>query len=176
MNALEIDKALAALMDEKWKESQAKLSFLPKEAKNERKAVQIEIGMFSLFLRFGLLFYVKNGNTYEERRNHVLWIREKLIFRENLFAAFPKIKKAYDNADEAEKKCIIAAFQGEMFMRHCFYDRYIKDLEAAKKYNNIEEAFELGIKVSVLEEGFRIWEAYRQENGIYSGMFDKELN
>ena len=174
MNVLEIDKALTELINEKWKESEAKLAFLPKEAKNERKAVQIEIGMYSLFLRFGLLFDMKNGDTYEQQRNHVLCIREKMLLKEELLSLFPKIKSAYERADDDEKKRIVATLHGEMYMRNNFYYKNLKDLEEAKRCNNIEKSFELGVKVSVLEDGFRIWEKWRQENGTYSGMFKEE--
>lgn len=176
MNALEIDKALSELLFEKIKESNAKLELLPKEAKNERKAVQIEIGMYNLFVNFGFLYHMRKGDTYEERRNHVLWIREKMTERMNLFLAFPKIKKAYDVADDVERKCIIAALHSEMHMRNSFYNKYLKDLEAAKQYNDVYKSFEIGLKVSVLEDGFRLLEKYRQENGIYPGMFEEELS
>ena len=176
MNVLEIDKALAELINEKWKESEAKLSLLPKGAKNERKAVQIEIGMYSLFLRFGQLFDVKNGDTYEQQRNHVLWIREKMILREELLSLFPKIKNVYETAGEEEKKRIVATLHGEMFMRNNFYYKNLKDLEEAKRCNDIGKSFELSVKVSVLEDGFRIWEKWRQENGMYPGMFKEGIN
>ncbi len=173
MNALEIDKALSELLLEKIKESKAKLEVLPKEAKNERKAVQIEIGMYNLFVNFGFLYHLRKGDTYEKQRNHVLWIREKMTERLNLFSAFPNIKKAYDAADETEKKCIIAALHSEMHMRNSFYNKYLRDLEAAKEYNDVYKSFEIGLKISVLEDGFKVLEKYRQENGIYPGMFQE---
>lgn len=176
MNPLEIDKALVELLLEKIKKSRAKLSTLPKEAKNERKAVQIELGMYNLFVNFGFLYTLRKGDTYEQQRNHVLRIREKMTERMNLFIAFPKIKKAYDVADEVERKCIIAALHSEMHMRNSFYNKYLKDLEAAKQYNDVYKSFEIGLKVSVLEDGFRLLEKYRQENGIYPGMFEEELS
>lgn len=171
MTALEIDKDLSELMLQKRKESEAKLLLLDKEAKNERKAVQIEVGMYNLLLCFGQLYHLKKGDTYEKQRNHVLWLREKLIIREELFLKFPKIQAAYQSADEEEKKRIIAALQGEMLMRHSFYTNYSKELQAARRYNDVNKAFEIGLKVSVLEDGFKIWEDYRRENGIYCDMF-----
>lgn len=176
MNALEIDKALAELINEKWKEGEAKLALLPKEAKNERKALQIEIGMYSLFLRFGLLFDMKKGDTYEEQRSHVLWIREKMILREELLSLFPKIKRVYEVADDDEKKLVIATLQGEMYMRNSFYINNLKALQEAKKCNDVEKSFEFGLKCSVLEDGFRIWEKWREENGIYYGMFEQGVS
>ncbi len=172
MDALQIDKALTDLMLEKMKERQTKLTFLPQDAKNERKAVQIEIGMYNLFVGFGQMYHVKYSCTYEQRRNHVLQIREKMTLRENLFSVFPKIKNAYEAASEADKKCVVAALQGEIHMRNSFYNKYLKDLELAKQFNDVDKIFEMGIKVSVLEEGFRIWEKYRQDNDVYPGMFE----
>ena len=45
MKPLEIDSALSEIMLKKIAESKKKLIALPKEAKTERKAVQIEMGM-----------------------------------------------------------------------------------------------------------------------------------
>ena len=116
----------------------------------------------------------KNGDTYEQQRSHVLWIREKMILREELLSLFPKIKNVYETAGEEEKKRIVATLHGEMFMRNNFYYKNLKDLEEAKRCNDIGKSFELSVKVSVLEDGFRIWEKWRQENGMYPGMFKEE--
>ncbi len=174
MKPLEIDRGLSQVMMDKIEESKKKLSTLPREAKTERKAVQIELGMYHLFLDFGQLYDVKQGNTAEEQRIHVLTIREKMMHRLGHLSLFPKIREIYDLADEEEKKRIIAALHGEMNMRAQMYSRYIKEWEAAKQCGDAPQAFETGLKVAVVEEGFRIWEQWRKDNNVYPDMFQEE--
>ena len=171
MKPLEIDSALSEIMLKKIAESKKKLIALPKEAKTERKAVQIELGMYQMFLNFGQLYDVKQGETVEEQRTHVLTIREKMMHRLEHLSLFPKIREIYDLADEEEKKRIIAAFHGEMNMRAQMYSKYVKEWEAAKQCGDAPQAFETGLKVAVVEEGFRIWEQWRKENNVYPDMF-----
>ncbi|MBQ6818173.1 MAG: hypothetical protein IJP35_01015 [Clostridia bacterium] len=181
MTALEIDRALSRVMTDQWNKSKQKLSDLPSDAKNERKAIQIEVGMYSLFMRFGQLCSVKAEEMkveqrervfYIEQRERVLYIREQMILREKQLSAFPKIKALYEAADADEKQRIIAAFQGEIQMRCQMYARYLKDWEAAKQNGDAEESFEAGVKVAVVEEGFRLWEQWRKTNGIYPDLIE----
>ncbi len=174
MKPLEIDSALSRIMLKKIAESKKKLTALPKEAKTERKAVQIELGMYQMFLNFGQLYDVKQGETVEEQRTHVLTIREKMMHRLGHLSLFPKIHEIYDLADEEEKKRIIAACHGEMNMRAQMYSRYVKEWEAAKQCGDARGSFETGLKVAVVKEGFRIWEQWRKENNVYPGLFQEE--
>ena len=64
------------------------------------------------------------------------------------------------------KNCLCGNPRGDSF-----YTNYSKELQAARQYNDVNKAFEIGLKVSVLEDGFKIWEDYRRENGIYCDMF-----
>ncbi len=173
MKPLEIDRGLSQVMIVKIEESKKKLSVLPQEAKTERKAVQIELGMYQLFLNFGQLYDVKQGNTAEEQRTHVLIIREKMMHRLGHLSLFPKIREMYDLADEEEKKRIVAAFHGEMNMRAQMYSKYVKEWEVAKQCGDAMQVFETGLKVAVVEEGFRIWEKWRKENNVYPDMFQE---
>ncbi len=172
MTALEIDRALSRVVTDQWNKSKQKLSDLPSDAKNERKAIQIEVGMYSLFMRFGQLCSVKAEEMKVEQRERVLYIREQMILREKQLSAFPKIKALYEAADADEKQRIIAAFQGEIQMRCQMYARYLKDWEAAKQNGEAEESFEAGVKVAVVEEGFRLWEQWRKTNGIYPDLIE----
>ncbi len=172
MTALEIDRALSRVMTDQWNKSKQKLSDLPSDAKNERKAIRIEVGMYSLFMRFGQLCSVKAEEMKVEQRERVLYIREQMILREKQLSAFPKIKALYEAADADEKQRIVAAFQGEIQMRCQMYARYLKDWEAAKQNGDAEESFEAGVKVAVVEEGFRLWEQWRKTNGIYPDLIE----
>lgn len=172
MTALEIDRALSRVMTDQWNKSKQKLSDLPSDAKNERKAIQIEVGMYSLFVRFGQLCSVKAEEMKVEQRERVLYIREQMILREKQLSAFPKIKALYEAADADEKQRIVAAFQGEIQMRCQMYAQYLKDWEAAKQNGDAEESFEAGVKVAVVEEGFWLWEQWRKANGIYPDLIE----
>ncbi len=172
MTALEIDRALSRVMTDQWNKSKQKLSDLPSDAKNERKAIRIEVGMYSFFMRFGQLCSVKAEEMKVEQRERVLYIREQMILREKQLSAFPKIKALYEAADADEKQRIVAAFQGEIQMRCQMYARYLKDWEAAKQNGDAEESFEAGVKVAVVEEGFRLWEQWRKTNGIYPDLIE----
>ena len=171
MTALEIDQALSEIMKNKCEESQQKLACLPPNAKQERKALRIEMGMYGLLIRFGQLHDVKKGETPQEQREHVLYIREQMMLREKQMQNFPKFEAQYHQiTDTEEKKRLIAAYHAEIQMRCQMVPNYLQQYQAAKSANNVEETFEAGIKVAVVEEGFRLWEQWRIQHSVYPGL------
>ena len=167
MTALEINKVMAEIALQRVKDCEERLKETPKDNKSERKAIQIELGMYSLCLRAGLLYYTTEGktNTVQIRKNRFMNISLK---------SFPSIAQIYEKASEEEKLCMVAALQGEMFMRDQMYNGYISELEQAKAAGDAQRNFEFSIKTGSLEVIFEAWEEWRISNNIYPHMFKGE--
>ena len=167
MTILEIDMLTENIILELHNECQERLAEIPKENRRERKAVQIELSMYSMGIRAGTLYY-----TTGERMNS---IRVRASRFNNIISNFyPKIKKLYDSADDEEKLKISCALQCEAFLRSQMYDRYVKELNEAKKVNDTEIIFESAIKAGALENIFDALEEWRIANEIYPNMFKGE--
>ena len=71
MNYLDIDKALVDITRAKCDECKARLDATPKDNKAERKALQIELGMYTVCGNAGLLFntYGTREGLYRTRQN-----------------------------------------------------------------------------------------------------------
>lgn len=167
MTATEINQAMAEIALQKVKDCEERLKETPKDNKSERKAIQIELGMYSLCLRAGLLYYTTEGktNTVQIRKNRFMNISLK---------SFPSIAQIYEKASEEEKLCMVAALQGEMFMRDQMYNGYISELEQAKAAGDAQRTFEFTIKTGSLKVIFDAWEEWRISNNIYPHMFKGE--
>ena len=69
MTAFEIDTALADIAIKKCYICEEKIKQLFKESLTEKKALQIQLGMYSLFLRAALLLYAYNGDREKRFEN-----------------------------------------------------------------------------------------------------------
>lgn len=167
MTALEIDKAMYEIAKEKYEECQSRLDAVPKENKNERKALIIEREMYGLCNRAGLLVYTLGGIEY------CLAFRQKVIGQ--LLQKYPKITEVFAQLDEEEKKIFIAALQAEIFMRDQIVNSYYNEFEAAKAADDTKNILELQIKIGGCENIFREWEKWRVENNIYPGILSEGL-
>lgn len=165
MTAFEIDTALADIAIKKCYICEEKIKQLSKESLTEKKALQIQLGMYSLFLRAALLLYAYNGDREKRFEN-----RKKLF--DTHISAFPNIEKLYTDADQVEKEIIIAALQGEIFMRKQFLDEYAKELSQARKSNDTKRIFEFEIKTGAVTEVLKEWEDWRIKNNVYPNMFE----
>ena len=163
MNAIEIDKALTHIVLEKYSECENRLRAIDKSLKTERKAIQIELGMYGLCLRAGLLYYTTGKR--EDTLRHFLR-QGKMIF-----SKFPKILQAYENANNEEQLILVAALRQEAFMRDQFSDKNQEDYKKAQDLGCVEEAFELKIKTNTLNAVYKAWEEWRKKEKIYFNMF-----
>ena len=167
MNYLDIDKALVDITRAKCNECKARLDAVPKERASERKALQIEYGMYTLCGNAGLLFNT-SGN------------RETLYkkTRENFFAyalsKFPRHEAVYTTLDEEEKMCFMAAWQADLFMRDQLLAGYLTELARAEAVSDVQSTFELRIKIGGVREMLSIWENWRKENGIYPHLIEED--
>ncbi|MBQ9745128.1 MAG: hypothetical protein IJW19_08385 [Clostridia bacterium] len=169
MTAIEIDKEIENIILELHNECQGRLAEISKENRRERKAVQLELAMYSLGLRAGILYYTTGDKSSSIRvRNRRF---ENII---NIF--YPEIKKLYDNADDEEKLKLTCSLQCEAFLRSQMYDRYTEELKQAKMVNDMEVIFENTIKIGALDNMFNAYEEWRVSNNIYPHMFKVKGN
>ena len=165
MTCLEIDAALVAITRQKCDECKARLDAAPKTNVTERKALQLEYGMYTFCGNAGLLF-----NTGWERTK-VLDVRQSLWNHE--LNKFPQIQTRYKALGDDEKKCFHAALHGELYLRLSWLGEQIAALEAAQAANDVQTVFEQTVKIGAVRAMFAAWEAWRSENYIYPDMFEE---
>ena len=165
MTPLEIDKAMIDIVKEKYDECKNRLDGISKENKIERKAVQIELGMYALCGNAGLLYHAKNT------REEILNIRMRFIKR--ILINDPKWKAIFLDLQDAEKLRFIAALQAELFMRDQMYDNYCSELAKAETAGDTKAVFELRIKVGAVKKIFEDWETWRKKNNVYPFIFEE---
>ena len=166
MKYLEIDEALVTITRQFCAACKERLDAIPKENAAERKAVQLEYGMYTFCGNAGLLF-----NTGWERTK-VLNVRQTLW--NNELHKFPDIQKQYLELDDEEKPCFHAALHGELYLRQSWLEEQIAELKAAKAANDVQTVFEQTVKIGAVRAMFAAWEAWRKENNIYPDMFEEE--
>ena len=164
MTYLEIDGALVDITRALCAECKTRLDAIPKEHAMERKAVQLELGMYTFCGNAGLLF-----NTGWERTK-VLDTRQNFWNRE--LHRYPEIRAQYEALDADEKLCFFAALQGELFLRDQWLGEQKAALKAARSANDIGQLFELNIKLGSVRIMFSAWEAWRLDNNIYPNIFE----
>ena len=163
MTALEVDKALTDIVLKRYAECESRLNKIEKSLKTERKAIQIELGMYGLCLRAGLLYYTIGSR--EDTLKH--FSRQA----EAIFSSFPKILKVYKEANDEEKLIMIAALRQEAFMRNQFSSKNEEEYQRAQELGYVSDAFELNIKINAINSVYKEWEAWRENNIKYSNMF-----
>ncbi len=159
MNYLDIDKALVDLTRAKCAECKARVDAVPKDRAGERKALMIENGMYTLCGNAGLLF-----NTYGTREG---LYRTRQNFFTYALSKFSKHQEVYNTLDEDEKKCFMAAWQADLFMRDQLLAGYLNELSQAEAAGDAKNTFELRIKVGAVREMLAAWATWRKENNIY---------
>ena len=167
MHYLEIDKAMYDIVIQKYNECQTRLHTVPKENKNERKALIIEREMYALCNHAGLL-----GNSTDSRED-VLVKRRQVIDR--IMQKYPRLNEQFIMLNDDGKMKFTAALQAEIFMRDQLVNPYYKEYKTAMDANDLESAFEHQIKIGACENVFKAWEAWRKENDIYADLFSEGL-
>lgn len=163
MNAIEIDKALATVVLDKHADCQSRLDAVPKENRGERKALQIELGMYTLCLNAGFLW-----SAYGEQeiggREKFLQFRRRVIG--NILHKYPQTEQHLCNLDPAAQDIFLSALQAEIFLRDQIYSGYLAEREAAEGSDDVKSLFELNIKIGTVESVFAAWEAWRAAHDI----------
>ena len=167
MTYLDIDRAMVDLTREKCAECKARLDAVPKENGTERKALQLEYGMYTFCGNAGLLF-----NTTGER---TIMYRRRYILENDMLKRFPKLNLVYQDLGEEEKLRFVAALQAEIFIRDQWLKEQYAELAAAEASGDTGKTFEFKIKIGAVENMFTVWEAWRRENGVYPRMFEEVM-
>ena len=163
MTYLEIDKALFEITRQKRDDCKAKLDAVSKANATERKALQIEHGMYSFCNAAGFL------PGYD--RNKAILTRKRILNR--MILKHPKLNDLYQKLDEDEKLRFVAAWQAELFIRDQWLGAQRAELAAAEASSDTKRVFEFKIKICAVENMFAAWEAWRKENGIYLNLFER---
>lgn len=166
MNYLDIDKALMDITRAKCDECKARLDATPKDSKAERKALQIELGMYTVCGNAGLLF-----NTYGTREG--LYRTRQNFWNYALLTKYPKHQEIYSALTDDDKLSFMAAWQADLFMRDQLLNGYINELAQAEAAGDAKNTFELRIKIGAMGEMLAIWEGWRKENGVYPGLMEE---
>lgn len=165
MTCLEIDRAMVDITRQKCAECKARLDAVSKENITERKALQLEYGMYTFCGNAGLLF-----NTGGERK--IFQIRR--CFLENELHKYPGLELVYQSIDEQERLCFLAALQAEIFIRDQWLGAQCAELAAARASGDQQKVFELKIKVGAVKNMFAVWEAWRVRNNVYPNLFEEQ--
>ncbi len=164
MTYLEIDQALVNLTKQACSACKSRLDAVPRENVTERKALQLEYGMYTFCGNCGLLF-----NTTGERK--IVTIRRR--FLEKVLPTYPSWNEVYQSLDEENKMRFVAALQGEFYMRYYWLGEQYAELEGAEATGDVKKSFEFKIKIGAVKKMFAEWEAWRAENGVFPHMFQK---
>jgi len=167
MTHLEIDNALVDITRTMCAECQGKLDAVPPENTTERKAVQLEHGMYTFCGNAGLLF-----NTGWEREK-VFSVRQP--FLNKVLHKYPGLHNIYQTLDSDEKLCFIAALHAEIYLRDQWIGKKTDELTAAKASGDTKNAFEITVMLGAVKNMFAAWEAWRVENSIFPHMFEGDL-
>ena len=163
MTALEIDKEIVNIATTVVDECKMRLAEIPKDRKTERKAVQIELGVYNLALRAGLLII-----PAKERENF-LSTRKKVTAQ--IITRYSKIEKCYNALNENEQERMHAAIHAELFMRDQFSEKWEKELEGAETAKDIAAVFDLRIQLGAIYRIYEEWERWRISRNIFPKMF-----
>ena len=166
MTHLEIDKAILNITQEMCKNCQGKLDTIPKNNVTERKAIQLEYGMYAFCRDAGLLFNNGMDRTIFFQRGH--------SFLTKTLHKYPKLNTVYQALDNENKLCFYAALHGELFIRDQWIGKKTAELAAAEASSDTQSVFELTIQLGAVKNMFAAWEAWRIENNVFPYMFEGE--
>lgn len=168
MTYLEIDKAIIAITQEKCDECKARLDAIPKKNATEKKAVQLEYGMYTFCGSAGGLF-----NTYQTREQALRGRQHYFLNR--VLHKYPKLNCTYQKLSDEEKMCFIASLQAEIFIRDQWIGKRSAELAAATASGDTKSIFELNIMLSAVKSMFAAWEQWRVANNIFPHMFEGDF-
>ena len=163
MTCFEIDQAIADITKEKYNECKKRLEAIPRENTAEKKAVQIELGMYTFCCDAGLLFMLSREDCMT-RRLHIMG---------QIIPRYPALNNIYSNLSDDEKTRFAASLQAEIFIRDTWLNQQYAELMCAKEANHTQSIFELNIKIGAVKGMFAAWEAWRIENNVYPHIFEE---
>lgn len=138
--AVEIEAAMASAVEAMQADCRDRLADLPADAKNEKKALAVENGMYDLCLNAGMLACAKDREQA---------LRTKLSRMPRFIGRFPKLAEVFEGADDEEKLRLTAAFYGIVWMAQ-YLIPCRRELALAKESGDVRAEFELQIKVGTV--------------------------
>lgn len=166
MTYLEIDKAMVDVTQKMCEECKARLDAIPTENSTERKAVQLEYGMYTFCRDAGLMFHNGKERTLAFQRGN--------SFMAKILHKYPKPNALYQTLDDDFKLCFIAALQGDLFIRDQWLQKKTAELTAATASGDTKSVFELTIQLGAVKNMFAAWEQWRIDNNVFPHMFEGE--
>lgn len=166
MTYLEIDKAIVDITKEKYNECKKRLDGLSKENAVEKKAIQLELGMYNFCGNAGLLFTPNREDSLNRR----------LIVMSQIIPRHPSLHGIYSDLTDNEKKRFVAALQAEIFIRDTWLPEKYTELARAQAANDAQNIFEYNIKIGAVKEMFAAWENWRVKNNAYPNIFEEANN
>lgn len=145
----EIEAAMASAVEAMRNDCADRITALSADAKNERKALSIENGMYSFCLNAGFLSYPSRDRTSV--------IRAKCNRLPRFLGRFPKLAEAFEKADDDEKLRLSAAFYSIVWMTDQPLPQYIREYEQAKESGDVRSQFEQQIKLKTVIAVIRKW-------------------
>ena len=167
MTYIDIDNALVGITKKMCEECRVRLDAIPAENPTEKKAAQLEHGMYIFCGNAGELF-----NTGWEREK-VIGIRKAFFHR--VCAKYPRLDTAYQLLNSNEKLCFIAALHAELYIRDQWIPKKESELAAATAVNDAKNVFEIMVMIGAVKNMFTAWEAWRVENNVFPHMFEGDL-
>ncbi|MBQ2767824.1 MAG: hypothetical protein IJF49_07090 [Clostridia bacterium] len=163
MTYLEIDAAMIALTRAQCAACEEKLTALAGNVPTERKAIQLELGIYTFCGNAGLLFH-----SPAPREN---WLKTRRKIVEKTLPKYPRLLQIYSELEEEKKPYFVAAVQAELFIRDQWLGQQRAELAAAEEAGDVRRAFETKIKIGTAEAMFDAWEAWRIEHNIFPHLF-----
>ncbi len=167
LSPVEIEKALAEISISMCNSCAERISQLPETARTEKKAIQIEAGMYSMGFRAAIRY-----NTVGSREQ---CIRIKSNNFLPIMQDYPRLKSAFEAADDDERQRLTAALYGEVWLISQYQNINEAELEKAKASGDVKKMFELNIKVQATKALLSAWSLWREQNGVYSDLLDTEV-
>ena len=164
MTYMEIDKALIDILAEKKQACEARLAATPKENKTEKKALHLELGMYTLCQNAGFLINTTGG------REGVLRTRRAVIAQ--ILSKNPTLLASFEALENEDQKKWIAVWQAELFLRDQFLPQYRRELATATEAGDMDGILEMRIKLGTLASVFEAWENWRREHNAFPRMME----
>lgn len=157
----EIEAAMINAVETMRNDCTDRIAHLSADAKNEKKALSAERGMYTFCLNAGCLSYPLNNRTSI--------INSKCTRMPRFLGKFPKLQKAFDEADPDEKLRLAAAFYGIVWMEDQVLPKYRAEYEQARSSGDIRREFEMNIQLRTVESVLRRWRDLAADFG-YAGL------
>lgn len=160
ISPVEIEGAMFAALKSMQNDCESRIAALDSSAKNEKKALNVEKGMYRFCSNAGMLSGVGGD------RERIIPVKADRLTK---FISDPKLAETFDKADDEEKLRLSAAFYGIVWMKSEVLPQYIREYEQAKESGDVRSQFEQQIKLKTITAVIRKWIELAESFG-YGGL------